>query len=210
MVDSKKENFMTYTIGIDEVGRGPIAGPVVVCACAIRDGLDITHYFPKGILRDSKKLSEKQRATILEAIKSHVQADEILFGIGETSAERIDEIGIVSSIKEAMLQALTVLHNEGVSKESFVYLDGSLHAPETYKQETVIKGDEKIPQISLASIFAKGYRDDLMVELSKAYPGYGFESHVGYGTASHYKVIQEKGLTKLHRRTFLKSLALKR
>jgi ribonuclease HII len=199
-----------YTIGIDEVGRGPIAGPVVVCACAIKDGIDIVQYFPKGILRDSKKLSEKQRATILEAIKPHVQADEILFGIGETSAERIDEIGIIPSIKEAMLQAFSVLHNEGVSKESFVYLDGSLHAPEIYKQKTVIKGDEKIPQISLASIFAKGYRDDLMVELSQVYPGYGFESHVGYGTAKHYKAIQEKGLNVLHRRTFLNSLVLKK
>lgn len=204
------KNLITYTIGIDEVGRGPIAGPVVVCACAIKNDIDILQYFPKGILRDSKKLSKKQRSTILNDIQHHIRVGEILFGIGETSAERIDEIGIVPSIREAMIQAFTILHNEGVSKESFVYLDGSLHAPDMYKQETVIKGDEKIPQISLASIFAKGYRDDLMVELSKTYPGYGFESHVGYGTAAHYKVIQEKGLTKLHRRTFLKSLALKR
>lgn len=198
-----------YTIGIDEVGRGPIAGPVVVCACAIKDGIDITPYFPKGILRDSKKLSEKQRSSILEAIQPHIKNDEILFGIGEVSAERIDEIGIVPSIKEAVLQALSVLHNEGVSKESFVYLDGSLHAPETYKQETVIKGDEKIPQISLASIFAKSYRDDLMVELSKIYPGYGFESHVGYGTASHYEALKNNGFCALHRKTFLKSLSNK-
>ncbi|MEN9552300.1 MAG: ribonuclease ribonuclease [Candidatus Parcubacteria bacterium] len=199
-----------YTIGIDEVGRGPIAGPVVVCACAIKDGIDIVQYFPKGILRDSKKLSEKQRTAILEAIKPHVISGEIFFGIGEVSATRIDELGIVPSIKEAMLKALSALHNEGVSKESFVYLDGSLHAPDIYKQETVIKGDEKISQISLASIFAKGYRDDLMVELSKVYPGYGFESHVGYGTAKHYDVIKEKGLTGVHRKSFLKSLMLKK
>ncbi len=195
-----------YTIGIDEVGRGPIAGPVVVCACAIKDGVDIIQYFPKGLLRDSKKLSEKQRAGILEAIQSHVAKNEILFGVGEVNADRIDQIGIVPSIKEAMKLALTMLHNEGVSNDSFVYLDGSLHAPDIYKQETVIKGDENIPQISLASIFAKGYRDDLMVELSKVYPGYGFESHVGYGTAGHYKALQEKGISDIHRKTFLKTL----
>lgn len=195
-----------YTIGIDEVGRGPIAGPVVVCACAIKDAVDIVKYFPKGILRDSKKLSQKQRLTILEAIKSHVETGEIRFGVGEVSAERIDQIGIVPAIKEAMGLALTILHSEGVSDESFVYLDGSLHAPEMYKQETVIKGDEKIPQISLASIFAKGYRDDLMVELSKQYPGYGFESHVGYGTAAHYEALKNKGFCTLHRKTFLKNL----
>ncbi len=198
-----------YTIGIDEVGRGPIAGPVVVCACAIKDDVDIVAYFPKGILRDSKKLSEKQRTGILEALQPHIDKNEILFGIGEVSAERIDQIGIVPSIKEAMNLALSMLHNEGVSNESFVYLDGSLHAPDSYKQETVIKGDEKIPQISLASIFAKGYRDDLMVELSKQYLGYGFESHVGYGTPAHYKAIKNKGLTPLHRKTFLKNFISK-
>ncbi len=195
-----------YTIGIDEVGRGPIAGPVVVCACAIKDGIDVVKYFPKGVLRDSKKLSEKQRKGVLEALQPYIEKGEILFGIGEISAERIDQIGIVPSIKEAMNLALTMLHNEGVSNESFVYLDGSLHAPEMYKQETVIKGDEKIPQISLASIFAKGYRDELMVELSKQYPGYGFESHVGYGTATHYEALKNKGFCTLHRKTFLKNL----
>ena len=195
-----------YTIGIDEVGRGPIAGPVVVCACAIKDGVDIVAYFPKGVLRDSKKLSEKQRTGILEALQPHIEKNEILFGIGEVSAERIDQIGIVSSIKEAMNLALSMLHNEGVSNGSFVYLDGSLYAPDIYKQETVIKGDEKIPQISLASIFAKGYRDDLMIEFSKLYPGYGFESHVGYGTPAHYKALRNKGLCILHRKTFLKTI----
>jgi ribonuclease HII len=198
-----------YTIGIDEVGRGPIAGPVVVCACAIKDGVEILQYFPKGILRDSKKLSEKQRTGILIAIQSHVEKNEILFGIGKTCAKRVDEIGIVPSLKEAMLQALNVLHNEGVSKDSFVYLDGSLRAPEIYKQETVIKGDEKILQISIASIFAKAYRDDLMIELSKEYEGYGFETHVGYGTAAHYKALKEKGLCVLHRKTFLQSFISK-
>lgn len=200
---------MSYIVGIDEVGRGPIAGPVVVCACAIKEGLDIIPYYPKGLLRDSKKLSEKQRTNILEAAQPHVEQQEILFGIGEVSAERIDEIGIVPAIKEAMGHALRVLHNEGVSQESFVYLDGSLHAPDIYKQETIIKGDEKIPQISLASIFAKGYRDDLMIELSQKYPGYGFESNVGYGTAAHYKAIEEKGVTHLHRKTFLKNFISK-
>lgn len=198
-----------YTIGIDEVGRGPIAGPVVVCACAIKDGVDIIKYFPKGILRDSKKLSEKQRSALLEAVTPHIKNGEIVFGIGEVDAVTIDEIGIVPSINVALKKALEMLQNEGISRDAFIYLDGSLHAPEQYKQETVIKGDEKIESVSLASIFAKKYRDDLMAELSLQYVGYGFDSHVGYGTKAHYAAIQEKGLTILHRKTFLKSLILK-
>ncbi len=197
---------MDYVIGIDEVGRGPIAGPVVVCACAIIKGIDVVSFFPKQKLKDSKKLSEKRRLEILNKIEPHVRDKNILFGIGEVSAQRIDKIGISPSIKEAMVQALDSLHLQGVDKISFVFLDGSLKAPDIYLQETIIKGDEKIPEIALASIYAKEYRDSLMREHGKRFTQYNFDKHVGYGTKAHYAAIKEYGTTELHRLTFLKSV----
>lgn len=200
---------MKYVIGIDEVGRGPVAGPVVVCACAIVSGADVIQFFPKGILRDSKKLTEKHRQLILEKIKPLTESGEVFFGIGEVSALTIDEIGISQAIKDAMTQALMSLRDQKVPQESFVFLDGSLHAPASYQQETIIKGDEKIPEISLASIYAKEYRDSLMKEVAKQLPGYGFENHVGYGTSAHYEAIKKHGFTELHRKSFLKNFYCK-
>ena len=197
---------MTYCIGIDEVGRGPVAGPVVVCACAIKQGVDIISFFPKEKLQDSKKLSEKNRREILEKIGNLVNQGDIFFGVGEVSALIIDDIGISPSIKEAMDQALASLHLQGVPQESFIFLDGSLYAPVEYQQETIIKGDEKIPEIALASIYAKEFRDTHMREIAKKYPEYNFERHVGYGTFAHYEAIRKNGLTDLHRRSFLKRL----
>lgn len=196
----------SYIIGIDEVGRGPIAGPLVVCACAIRTGVDVVNLFPKGKLRDSKKLSEKIRLSIVQNIQPLVDTQEIIFGIGEVDAARIDDIGLSSSIKEALLQALHRIHASGIPQESFIFLDGSLHVDEKYQQETIIKGDEKIPEIALASIIAKVYRDTLMKKVSDAYPEYGFATHVGYGTKAHYDAIKNNGLTPLHRRSFLKNI----
>lgn len=195
-----------YTIGIDEVGRGPIAGPLVVCACAVKSGTDVLSLFPKGELRDSKKLTEKARERIVEALPPLVESKEVLFGIGEVSAERLDAIGLTPAIKEAMEIALKRVHAQEVSKDSFIFLDGSLHVDEKYEQETIIKGDEKIPEIALASIIAKTYRDAFMKKISDAYEGYGFDKHVGYGTKAHYEAIQEHGLTPLHRRSFLKKM----
>jgi ribonuclease HII len=196
-----------YIVGIDEVGRGPVAGPVVVCACAITHGVDIIPFFPKNKLRDSKKLSEKARLTIIEATLPLVISSQIISGIGEVSAERIDEIGISDAIKEAIQSALFKIQAQGVSKDSFIFLDGSLSVDSSYQQETVIKGDEKIPEIALASIIAKVYRDTLMKNVGEAYPQYGFGSHVGYGTKAHYEAITTHGLTPFHRKTFLKSFS---
>lgn len=198
---------MNYIIGIDEVGRGPIAGPVVVCACAVLDGVNLNSLFPKGELRDSKKLSEKNREKIRNELDVFKKENKVTWGIGEVSASRIDEIGIVPSIKEAMNNALFQLEQNGISTETKVVLDGSLYAPEKYKnQETHIKGDEKFIEISLASIIAKVYRDNYMKELAKEFGDYGFENHVGYGTKAHYEVITKKGMTIYHRRSFLKKL----
>lgn len=198
--------MMKYVIGIDEVGRGPIAGPVVVCACAVMDGVNTVLLFPKGILKDSKKLSEKVRNEIASKIEELVVDKKVQYGIGEVSAMRIDEIGINPSIREAMERALAMLHTQGVPETSFVYLDGSLHAPRKYQQETIIKGDEKIVEIALASIIAKVYRDTLMKNIASEFPNYGFEKHVGYGTKAHYEALTRYGMTEHHRRSFLKRI----
>lgn len=195
-----------YVIGIDEVGRGPIAGPLVVCACAVLSGTDLLPLFPGLELRDSKKLTEKKRLDIVEQLETFVEDSSVVFGIGEVSAERLDEIGLSAAIKEAVANSLHAIHSKGVSKNSYISLDGSLKADAVYKQETIIKGDEKVIEIALASIIAKVYRDTLMKKVADAYKEYGFEKHVGYGTKSHYEAIKVHGLTPLHRRSFLKKL----
>ncbi len=198
---------MKYRIGVDEVGRGPVAGPVVVCACAIPEDSNLLYIFPKSELRDSKKLSEKNREKIRSELENLKNNKKIVWGIGEVSASRIDEIGIAPSIKEAMNSALLQLEKDGVSVASEVVLDGSLYAPERYSnQSTHIKGDEKFIEISLASIIAKVYRDDLMKKLANEFPLYGFENHAGYGTKAHYEAIKKNGMTEYHRKSFLKKI----
>lgn len=194
---------MKYVIGIDEVGRGPIAGPLVVCACALKSGVDVLPLFPKGELRDSKKLSERVRFAIVEKLQPLVESSDVIFGIGEISADQIDGLGLSLAIKDALALALKKVHEQGLPQDTFIFLDGSLYADEKYQQETIIKGDEKIPEIALASIIAKVYRDTFMKKVADAYPDYGFESHVGYGTKAHYEAIKKFGLTPLHRKTFL-------
>jgi ribonuclease HII len=202
---------MTYTIGVDEVGRGPIAGPLVVCACAVRDDFDILTLFPKHVLKDSKKLSEKVRIAIASQVETLAKDKTIIYSLGEVSAKEIDEHGLSQAIKTAVKNALDGVIEKGeshsISTAAEVYLDGSLCADEVYSnQETIIKGDEKIGQIALASIIAKVYRDTKMKELSHKFPNYGFENHVGYGTKSHYQAIKENGITMYHRKSFLKSI----
>ncbi len=202
MTDTTKT--MKYVIGIDEVGRGPIAGPLVVCVCALKNGMEVLSLFPKGELRDSKKLSQKVRLSIVEKLRPLVASLDVVFGIGEVSASTIDEIGLSEAIKDALASALKKVHSQGIPQDTFIFLDGSLHVDEEYKQETIVKGDEKIQEIALASIIAKVYRDTLMKKVADAYPEYGFESHVGYGTKAHYSAIKKYGVTPLHRRSFLK------
>lgn len=198
---------MNYRIGIDEVGRGPVAGPVVVCACAVASEAETPSLFPKGVLKDSKKLSEKNRDKIREGLNSLHDEKKVLWGIGEVSATRIDEIGIAPAIKEAMDSALVQLEEQGLPVTTEVVLDGSLYAPTRYmNQSTHIKGDEKFVEISLASIIAKVYRDTQMKNLGEGFPLYGFENHVGYGTKAHYDAIHAHGMTEYHRKTFLKSI----
>jgi len=198
---------MMYRIGIDEVGRGPIAGPLVVCACAVREGFDVLSLFPKGILKDSKKLSEKHRENIASAVFALTEDKTVIYGLGEVSANEIDSMGLSAAIKIAVQKALNVLHTQGIPESTCIYLDGSLYADTRYvEQETIIKGDEKIGEIALASVIAKVYRDGGMKKIAETCKGYGFETNVGYGTKSHYEAIQQQGITPYHRKSFLKKI----
>ncbi len=188
-------------IGIDEVGRGPIAGPVAVCAFKCQ--YDFFENIEKPApLRDSKKLTENQREkwfTYLSQCKKEGKCD---FVISYVSANTIDKFGIVKAITKALETSLLKVSTD---TNTSVYLDGGLKAPAVFiNQETIIKGDELHPVISCASIVAKVSRDRVMRIQAKEYPLYGFDTHVGYGTKAHYKAIEQNGLTPLHRRSFLK------
>lgn len=203
----KIKNKFKYIIGIDEVGRGPLAGPVAVGACLISvskiKSLQEKSFF-KGI-RDSKKLSEKKREEWLEKIKELKTKGDLDYSVSFISNKIIDKKGISQCIKMAVKNSLKKLKAEPL--KTIVLLDGGLKAPEEFiYQKTIIKGDEKEPIISLASIAAKVARDSKMVEYSKKFPQYGFEIHKGYGTALHCRKIRENGLSELHRKSFCKNL----
>ena len=197
-----------YIIGIDEVGRGPIAGPVAVCAfvCAIANyELLITNGIEETNtkIKDSKKLTKRQREKWFDYLKGEKEKNNCDFAVSYVSAENIDKFGIVKSIKKAL--EVSLLKVAKSPEEVSVYLDGGLKAPEQFiYQETIIKGDELHPVISCASIVAKVSRDRMMINYSAKYPEYGFENHSGYGTARHYDAIKKHGYTVLHRKTFIK------
>lgn len=187
-----------FLIGIDEVGRGPLAGPVAVCALVWKDReLD-----PPEHIKDSKKLSPQKRDIWFTQIEQWREQGVLEYAVSYVSANDIDTVGISNAIQCALVESLARLR---VSPEQVhVLLDGGLHAPEEYlHQETIIKGDEREPVIALASITAKVLRDQMMEELSDVHPEYGFENHKGYGTTEHYKAIKKHGLTPYHRKTFL-------
>jgi ribonuclease HII len=196
------------SVGIDEVGRGPLAGPVTVCACVT--GVDFDKEWFSGI-RDSKKLSEKKRLEWFVKAEAARDAGLITWILVSKTAMEIDERGITLVIQEAIEECLKGLMGyKGITSTSMkIFLDGSLHAPACFEhQETIIKGDEKVPLIGIASIIAKVTRDRYMDEMGKKYPEYGFEKHKGYGTEKHYKAIKSLGILPLHRQTFLKNLAV--
>jgi ribonuclease HII len=192
----------SHIIGIDEVGRGPLAGPVTLCACAVPSDFDFSLF--TGI-RDSKKLSEKKRVEWHAKI-SDLKIKKILdFAHTSVSAGEIDRMGISRAIEEAIRLCLVGLNLDPELVE--VRLDGALRAPREYAwQKTIIKGDEKEPVISAASIVAKVVRDGYMTEISATYPAYGFDKHKGYGTASHIRAIKERGVSPIHRLSFLKNI----
>lgn len=191
-----------YVIGIDEAGRGPLAGPVSVGLVAIPSELykDVLDDFVRLGLRDSKQLSAKAREEFFIRLKSYSQDDLLFFTKSFVHAHVIDRVGIAKAIRMGIRRGISRLALE--PEKSFVYLDGALSAPEEYRQATVIKGDEKIPIVSLASIVAKVTRDAYMERAEKLYPEYSFCLHKGYGTKKHRDEIKEHGFSKIHRRSF--------
>jgi ribonuclease HII len=192
---------MSYVIGIDEAGRGPLAGPVAIGVVKIP--LDFDRTFFKTI-KDSKKLSEVERELWFELALEAKKLGLLDFAVSLISEKIIDRRGISYAIKLGIKRSLEVL---GVPLDSQIFLDGGIRAPEQFvHQLTVIKGDEKIPVISLASIVAKVIRDHRMVKLSKKFPEFNFHTHKGYGTLVHRQALLKYGSTAIHRQSFIKRL----
>lgn len=176
--------------GVDEAGRGPLAGPVCAAAVILPMGLEIPG------LTDSKKLTDKKRRELFPVIKEQA----IAYGIGFASHEEIDEINILQATYLAMERALAQLS----VKPDIALIDGNRAKDFGLPVRTVVKGDSLSMNIAAASILAKVTRDDLMLELAEKYPEYGFEVHKGYGTKAHYEALRAHGASAIHRMTFLK------
>lgn len=177
--------------GIDEVGRGPLAGPVVACAVVINRDLAPTDILEQ--INDSKKISAKKREYLFHKIHEFSEV-----AIAECSVEEIDEINILQASLKAMSKAYAKLK----SKPVLALIDGNKSPEIKCETKTIIKGDSISLSIAAASIVAKEYRDNLMREFANDYPQYGWESNSGYGTKAHLKAIEEHGITPHHRRSF--------
>lgn len=192
---------MTHIVGIDEAGRGPLAGPVSVGLVKIPQGFN--KKFFKGI-KDSKQLTLEVRELWFSLATEARKRGELDFKVALISEKVIDRHGISYALRLGIKRCLKGLE---ASLDDQIFLDGSLKAPIEFKHQlTVIKGDEKIPVISLASICAKVVRDRKMVRLSKKFPKYDFHLHKGYGTRMHLSAIRKYGSTELHRLSFLKNV----
>ncbi len=188
-VYEKEYEHLGYVCGIDEVGRGPLAGPVVAGAVILPKDCKILY------LNDSKKLTPKKREELYDVIMEGA----VSVGIGIVDNERIDEINILQATYEAMREAVSKL-----TVTPDVLLNDAVTIPGLpMKQVPIIKGDAKSVSIAAASIIAKVYRDRLMTELDSQYPGYDFASNKGYGTAAHMEGLRKLGMSPIHRRTFV-------
>ena len=185
---ARAEGFR-FVAGVDEVGRGCLAGAVVAAAVI----LDLSKPLPAG-LNDSKKLSEKKRYEIDEQIRRTAVA----FSVAQIEADEIDRINILQATKKAMRAAIENLQPQA----DFLLIDAVQLKETNLPQKAIIKGDAISASIAAASIVAKTYRDNLMREFDKIYPEYGFASHVGYGTKAHYEALRQYGASPLHRKTF--------
>lgn len=183
----------THICGIDEVGRGPLAGPVVACAVVLPKDVTILY------LNDSKKLSEKKR----ESLYDEIMEKAVAVGIGAVGPARIDEINILQATYEAMRMAIEDLTGK-LGKEPDLLLNDAVTIPEVdIPQVPIIKGDAKSISIAAASIVAKVTRDHLMIEYDQVLPGYDFAKNKGYGTKAHIAGLKELGATPIHRKTFI-------
>lgn len=190
--NERRKKGYKYIAGVDEAGRGPLAGPVYAAAVILPEGMLI-----EGI-NDSKKLSEKKREELFDVICERASA----YCIAEVSHTRIDEINILNATFEAMNKAVNGLN----IRPDYVLIDGNRIKGMEIPHETVVKGDAKSISIAAASILAKVSRDRVMYEMAKQYPLYGFDKHKGYGTKAHCDAILKYGACEIHRRSFLKKI----
>lgn len=184
------EKGIRVICGVDEAGRGPLAGPVCAAAVILPPNMEIPG------LNDSKKLSDKKRRELFPIIKEQA----IAYGIAFVDHQKIDEINILQATYMAMGQAIAQLS----VKPELALIDGNRAADFGVPTETVVHGDSLSASIAAASVLAKVSRDDYMLEMAKEYPQYGFEIHKGYGTKAHYAAITEHGTSPIHRMSFLK------
>ncbi len=191
-----------YAIGIDEVGRGPLAGPLCVGACLARTPFSLEFSETFSSIRDSKQLTTRKREEWFCRIAKAAESEECRWSTVFVSEKVIDRRGLSYALRKAIN---TVLKKLGATPESSdIFLDGGIKAPRAFRsQQTIIRGDEKVPLIAGASIMAKVLRDLHMVRLGKRYPVYGFERHKGYGTKAHYTALKKYGISPVHRRSFL-------
>jgi ribonuclease HII len=194
---------LEYLVGIDEAGRGPLAGPVAVGM--VKTPVDFDWNLISGV-GDSKKVTPKNREAIFRRAKELKKEGKLDFTVIMGSAKDIDEKGIAIVIKNAIEKGLKKLKVK--PEECFVKLDGALRAPSEFEQETIIKGDSKELVIGLASICAKVTRDEYMNKQSIIYPEYGFLQHKGYGTQMHREAIAKFGHSPEHRRTYCKNIKI--
>ena len=188
------ENNTKLVCGIDEAGRGPLAGPVCAAAVVMPYGTIID-----GV-NDSKKLTEKKRELLFDTIKEK----SLSYGIAFSDEKEIDEVNILNATFLAMKRAVKSLKIQ----PDLILVDGNRLPDFDIPAKAIIKGDSLSHSIACASILAKVTRDRLMKELSKKYPEYGFEKHKGYGTKAHYEAIKANGVCEIHRKTFLKNMKL--
>ncbi len=178
--------------GIDEAGRGPLAGPVFAAAVILPEN------YSHPVLNDSKKLSEKKRDEVYDDIIK----DAVSYSVGIATEKEIDEINILNATFLAMRRAV-----EGLDvKPDFAYIDGNQYPKTGVKEETIVKGDGKCISVAAASIIAKVSRDRFMLEIGEKYPEYQFNKHKGYGTKLHYEMIEKYGVSDVHRKSFLKKI----
>ena len=197
-----------YIVGIDEVGRGPLAGPVVLATVAFPRGLRLRAGGGRVPLKDSKKLTAIQRALWADYLINH---KKIFFSLSSAAPKTIDRINVARAANGAALRAfkkLSKIHH--IKSNTYaIYLDGGLYLGNRKARDipakTMVRADEKITAVKAASVIAKVHRDRIMVHAAKRYPQYGFEVHKGYGTKKHREAIRKHGPSSIHRLTFIKN-----
>ncbi|HKM20063.1 MAG TPA: ribonuclease HII [Candidatus Dojkabacteria bacterium] len=182
-----------YVLGVDEAGRGPLAGPVVVGAVLIENTKQVVEN-----VRDSKKMTKKQRKKAFVEIQEKSTA----FGIGIVDAKEIDRVGIKEAVKEAMILAVSEVEKKIKKKVDYIISDGAVYLLDDHKMMSISRGDLNHYSIAAASVLAKVTRDMIMEEYSKKYPNYGFEKHMGYGTKMHLDAISKHGICDIHRKSY--------